>query len=775
MTETIGALEYASRGLPVFPVYPPGKGATGCFCSNKDCQSPAKHPWSKFAPHGSKDATTDVEQVTEWWRRAPNANVGVATGGVAHLVVLDVDPDKGGAESLRDLELEHGRLPLTPTVLTGGGGEHYYFRAPEGEVITNSASNLGPGLDVRGRGGYVVAPPSVHRSGGVYEWQAGAGLDEVEIAPLPDWLLALVRESVQRTRTDTVAQPGADLIEGQRNNALASLAGTMRRRGFTHAAIEAALLAENAERCNPPLADDEVRKIAASVARYAPEGAPSGGYAAPPAYDPTLAPAWAPGGDEEGAQGDAPPAVRQVAAVDGASFILDAPLEVAAIWGNGNEVLWARGETLMILAPQGLGKTTVAQQIALCRIGRRSQFLGYPIEPSEGKVLYLASDRPSQARRSFARMVTEEDREALRERLLVWPGPLPFDLAKEPTALAQFAASLGARTIIVDSLKDVALDLAKDETGSRVNAAFQTCLAAGIELLVLNHPRKALQNAKGEPTVVSLDDSYGSTWITAGMGSVIALAGKAGDLVLDVHHLKAPLEQLHPFRVTHDPDRGTTTATERPDLRTFMEQHPEGITAKQAAQVLSETDSPSRNDVEKARRKLRSLVERGHVVEIEGRSGGSGGGTETRWRNRNNNVKSVHESVHAGGRTRSVHGAFTDEHDSVNADSESVHGAFTDDTPPSVHAHHPLSIERGVSDAPVVNDQDSNSEMTPGQRVLALEAAVKDLAEEAGWPALAYRPGHEVAEGEEAWLKWLPKAPAGQLTQVYDLLTGRAD
>lgn len=762
-TASDGALGYASRGLPVFPVYPPGTGATGCYCSNQECQSPAKHPWSKHAPKGSHSATTDREQVERWWRQAPNANVGIATGGVAHLVVLDVDPDKGGAESLSDLELKYAPLPNTPTVLTGGGGEHYYFRAPEGEVITNSASNLGPGLDIRGRGGYVVAPPSVHRSGMPYEWQAGSSLDEVEIAPLPDWLLELVRESVQRTQTMDV-QPGADLIEGQRNNALASLAGTMRRRGFTHAAIEAALLAENEQRCNPPLPDAEVRKIAASVARYAPEIDPG-------PLVPTPTSAQAPGAPGSGTASLVVPQARPFTAVDGAAFILDAPLEVAAIWGRDNEVLWARGETLMILAPQGLGKTTIAQQIALCRIGLRDQFLGWPVEPSPGKVLYLAADRPSQARRSFRRMVSEADREVLRERLVVHGGPLPFDLAKEPAALAEFALNLGCTTIIVDSLKDVALDLSKDETGSRVNAAFQTCLAGGIEIMVLNHPRKAPQaNSKGEPAHISLDDSYGSTWITAGMGSVLALSGKAGDLVVDVHHLKAPLEQLHSFKVIHDPDRGETTVTERPDLWEYMQQHPEGVTAKQAAQVLSSTDNPSRNDVEKARRRLRGWVERGFIIEIEGKSGGAGGGKETVWRNRTDTSLSVHESVHAGSQHESVHGAFTDDDDSVNADSESVHGAFTEVDTSSVHVRPPLSYERGRRSRS--DDQDINQQggMTPDERVQALEDAVRTLAEESGWPEVIYQPGVSVTAGREAWEKWLPKAPKWRLQAVYDAL-----
>ena len=131
------ALDYAAAGLPVLPL-------DGKIPRNRG---------------GLTNASTDPAVIAEWWRRWPSANVGIRTGAECGLVVLDVDTPKGGAGTLAELERKHGKLPATARVLTGGGGEHIYFRHP-GRELRNSAGRLGAGLDTRGDGGYVVAPPS---------------------------------------------------------------------------------------------------------------------------------------------------------------------------------------------------------------------------------------------------------------------------------------------------------------------------------------------------------------------------------------------------------------------------------------------------------------------------------------------------------------------------------------------------------------------------------------------------------------------------------------
>lgn len=176
----LAAVDYTRRGWRVFPCHAPASGA--CSCGAGDCASPAKHPRTR---HGLHDASAEEDVVARWWRRWPGANVGLRTGD--GLVVLDVDPAHGGTESLAVLKTDHGPLPATATVRTGSGGLHLYFR--HDGALRNSAGALGPGLDVRADGGYVIAPPSWHMAGAPYRWTS-----TVPPAPLPGWVLGrLVR------------------------------------------------------------------------------------------------------------------------------------------------------------------------------------------------------------------------------------------------------------------------------------------------------------------------------------------------------------------------------------------------------------------------------------------------------------------------------------------------------------------------------------------------------------------------------------------------------
>jgi hypothetical protein len=142
------ALAYARRGVPVFPCEPGGK--------------------RPLTYDGFWEATTDLRVIERWWKRWPSANVGIPTGKKSGLLVLDVDLDNGGPESLARLERADRPAPKTARVRTGGGGVHVFFRHPTDAEIRNSAGLLGPGLDVRGEGGYVVVPPS--RTQSAYEW-----------------------------------------------------------------------------------------------------------------------------------------------------------------------------------------------------------------------------------------------------------------------------------------------------------------------------------------------------------------------------------------------------------------------------------------------------------------------------------------------------------------------------------------------------------------------------------------------------------------------------
>ena len=269
------ALHYARQGWPVLPLHSIRAGRCSC---GRDCgRAAGKHPRT---PHGSSDASVDEAVIRAWWARWPAANLGVATGSVSGLLVLDVDPAHGGDESLEALVARHGSPARAPMSLTGGGGRHLLFAHP-GFLVPSRCGAPGPGLDVRGDGGYIVAPPSRHRSGRLYEWEASSHPDEVPLSPPPAWL-APERPDAGQPAESSPAPALDDMIpEGRRNEALASLAGTMRRRGMKSEEIHAALAAVNARRCTPPLAEAELRAIATSVGRYPPALGGAGGPARP--------------------------------------------------------------------------------------------------------------------------------------------------------------------------------------------------------------------------------------------------------------------------------------------------------------------------------------------------------------------------------------------------------------------------------------------------------------------------------------------------------------
>ena len=174
------ALAYARRGWCVLPVYSAEDGGQ-CTCEKgRECESPGKHPRTR---RGGKDATIDEGQIKEWWTEWPDSNVGIATGN--GLIVLDVD-GREGFETLRKLQDQYGNLSETYAVRTGRG-LHYYYLWPDSQAVRNSAGKLGPGMDVRANGGYVVAPPSLHRNGHRYNVAY-----EAEVADLPPkWVEAI--------------------------------------------------------------------------------------------------------------------------------------------------------------------------------------------------------------------------------------------------------------------------------------------------------------------------------------------------------------------------------------------------------------------------------------------------------------------------------------------------------------------------------------------------------------------------------------------------------
>jgi hypothetical protein len=252
------ALRCAGRGWSVIPIEAGGKRPIVA--------------WQAFQQRIARD-----DEIEAWYRRWPRANVGIVTGAVSGIVVLDVDPGHGGADSLTEIEATHARLPPTVEAVTGGGGRHLYFLHPRGTV--RNKVGLAPGIDVRADGGCVVAPPSLHPGGRRYAWRSGRSPDEQTLAPLPAWLHALILDGGVRTghplaHWRELARDG--VREGRRNNAIASFAGHLLWHGVDPEVALELLLAWNCARCAPPLPDDEVVRAVESIVRLHEREAPAG-------------------------------------------------------------------------------------------------------------------------------------------------------------------------------------------------------------------------------------------------------------------------------------------------------------------------------------------------------------------------------------------------------------------------------------------------------------------------------------------------------------------
>jgi len=256
---------YGQRGYLVFPLHSIENG--GCSCGRVVCEAPGKHPRIVQWP---ENATTLTGMIRSWWRRWPEANIGLVTGEASGLVVLDVDPRHGGEIALEELEKQFGDLPATVTAETGSGGRHLVFRHP-GHRVPNSAGALGPGLDVRGDGGYIVAPPSLHASGRRYAWEGALHLMNMEPAPMPGWLMERVTRPERGVLTPFPKSPLSSLVmtgvrEGQRNNSLARLAGHLFRHRVDPYVSMGLLKSWNDANCNPPLTESEMMRTIDSIA-----------------------------------------------------------------------------------------------------------------------------------------------------------------------------------------------------------------------------------------------------------------------------------------------------------------------------------------------------------------------------------------------------------------------------------------------------------------------------------------------------------------------------
>jgi hypothetical protein len=267
------ALDYLARGWSALAVCTPNHVGVG-KTHGKDCKSPGKAPWGPWKSF-QKRLPTEAE-LRQKWRANPQLNVGVALGGVTGLVGLDVDGEPGEAVLAR---LSTGDVPDT-LEFTSGKGRRLLYRVPEGVELRPSPNPGGEAVEggelrLLGLGSQTVMPPSRHKdSGRRYTWRPGHGPGEVDPPVAPAWVVDLMKADAPRAgrpggHKSWVFAPGEKVLEGKRNSFLASWAGLFRRYRMSEQEIVACLAVLNESRCDPPLDDGEVAKVAHSIAGYA--------------------------------------------------------------------------------------------------------------------------------------------------------------------------------------------------------------------------------------------------------------------------------------------------------------------------------------------------------------------------------------------------------------------------------------------------------------------------------------------------------------------------
>jgi len=604
------ARRLAAAGIPVLVAYPDPDGKT------------------------VSGRATGYALRTGWQATAPNPDyIGAWKPGLALVAVMgcgidliDIDPRNGG-----DATALNGIMPGVIGAARSPSGGYHLFVASMG---VRSRDGVLPGVDVKagdengqGRGFAFIAPtvrPSkITGEPAAYKWVTPPDVTKLNgvTGGAGSKLAELVRGAHGSHKTPagfTQPEPAerkhaGPIPYGEHHAQLVAYAGWLRAKAIPlRPEAETLMLRRLQDAVQPPGAARQVYTSEEALAELHDvyERYEAGDLAA-----------------ENASQ--VPPEISDslLARILHGGAILDVPPVPDAVWGDGEDILWAAGQALVIAGPDGVGKTTLAGNLIRARLGIGDGLvLGLPVKPGDRNILVLLMDRPQQAMAALARLFAEHDREILDTRLRIWRGPPPQDLARNTGMLAELCLLANADTCLVDSLKDAALKLTDDETGSGWNRARQIAIEAGTQLTELHHPRKG-QDGNRRPS--KLDDLYGSRWISAGAGSVISLWGLAGDPVVELAHLKPPVEPLGPWRLTIDNATGEIARDKPIDLvDQVCQRGSHGITAQQAARLLYGTDKPTRADVAKATRALDKRVIQGLLVRQDATPGR---GNETIW------------------------------------------------------------------------------------------------------------------------------------------------
>jgi hypothetical protein len=451
-----------------------------------------------------KDATTDTSLICRWWNQWEESNVGLATGSKSGLVVLDVDGETG-RNALRERRVH---LPPTVCVLTGKErGLHYYFALPPNQTIPNRA-NILPSVDLRGEGGYVVAPPSLHASGRRYEWAEKLSPDEVGLALCPRWLLELAGQTSKTAGGCNIRSPVntarilAGVPEGERDEALFRLACKLRQVDLPEE-FAAKMILEAATNCKPPFPVDEALKKVRQAYSYP---ISNGNHSAAPRV--TV------------------PAEIGLRFTTAADVVESVPAEVPWIvrpWAVSGAITELDGK------PKSAGKTTFLTHMIACVLTGRD-FLGQPTQATP--VVYLTEQHPP----SF--------REALRRAGLLGRGDLILLHHSETVMLpwdrvmSQVIAECqrrGARMLVVDTITPFAglQGDVENHAGAALAAVapLQTAAAQSLAVVMVRHERKS-GGAVGE-------SGRGSSAFAGAVDIVLSLRRPEGNLRPQVREIHA--------------------------------------------------------------------------------------------------------------------------------------------------------------------------------------------------------------------------------------------
>jgi hypothetical protein len=511
------ALWLAQQGIPVFPCHSP-EGLNGCSCRNPRCTSQGKHPRTE---HGFKNASTDSQQIREWWGQWPEANLAIATGTLSGLLVLDFDPRNGAPADREGCARLIGGIPDTAAeVISGGDGRHIYFKYEPTLFPWGTPKDIADGVEVKAEGKYAMAPPSLHWSKKNYEWDGIAGRDHLLTLPLPPAaLIEKINAAVLRKNTPPTEE--RKWGEGERNNQLFSLAGSMRRNGAFQGVIEAALQEANREQCEPPLGTDEVRKISQNISRYQPSQIA-------PDYRIREELSHSNGARLALVRPEFPVTEKRGKATLGADELFG--MKYPDVPSMIEKVLY-RGVTLL-LAPPKLGKSYWALQACLNLIDG-TPFMGHFEVPNKLRVLYVDLEGTKIRATGRLKQLGEKGETAdhlqfmFRESLGLWPG----NLEQIEAEIQECKSEL----VIFDTLLALRMgpgyksrDIVQADYDNIVKIR-EICARNNASALVISHAKK---NAGG---LAATDAGIHSTGTTASVDSIITLArAKNGNVTFEV-------------------------------------------------------------------------------------------------------------------------------------------------------------------------------------------------------------------------------------------------